>query len=46
MEEETDANYADSFDEADFSIIFPYTVRYITFALVAHSCAWCMENML
>jgi hypothetical protein len=46
MEEETDANYADSFDEADFAIIFPYTVRYMSFALVAHSCAWCMENMM
>jgi len=25
MEEETDANYADSFDELDFSVIFPGT---------------------
>jgi len=25
MEEETDANYADSFDEMDFSVIFPGT---------------------
>jgi hypothetical protein len=46
MDEETDANYADSFDEADFSIIFPYTVRSLSFALVAHACAWSMEHML
>jgi len=25
MDEETDANYADSFDELDFSVIFPGT---------------------
>jgi len=46
MDEETDANYADSFDETDFSVIFPYTVKYMSFALSAQAAAWCMENML
>jgi len=46
MEEETDANYADSFDEKDFSVVFPSVIRYVAFALTAHACDWCVERML